>query len=170
MRTFSTLAFATAIIFSTFSLTHAGHIEVRFDEGAPKDRFSIINMSVCDHGPMNIKIDMAPSPYGLIFDVTASGAGVEVFQPLEFVRGEESLAKVPSVRDGDNALTLDLLNLSARQSVAFTIDVDDTVDKRQITVADEEISKAIVELSQGDFTSQVNFGQNAVAVVDMPDC
>jgi len=170
MRPFSTLAVATTIMSSIVSFTYAGQIEVRFDEGAPKDRFSIINMSACDHGPMSIKIDMAPSPYGLIFDVTASGAGVEVFQPLEVVRGEKSLANVPSVRDGDNALTLDLLNLSARQLVAFTIDVDDTVDKRQITVTDEEISKAIVELSQGDFTSRVHFGQNAVAVVEMPDC
>ena len=174
MHPVATSALASILLFSAAAVVATGaaaaEVKIRFDEGAPKDRFSITNMSACNFGPLKIKIDLAPSPYGLIFDVSASGAGVEVFQPLEIVQGRQNLASIPTIRDGDNAITLQLLKLDASQTVSFTIDIDDTVEARGITVADGEIAKARVELSQGDFTSGSDFGGNAIALVRAPDC
>jgi hypothetical protein len=51
-------------------------IGVRFIEGAPKDRF----------------------------DVTGTGAGIEMFQPFELVVGPEALATRPKVVDGERGI------------------------------------------------------------------
>ncbi|MEO1695473.1 MAG: aggregation factor core, partial [Pseudomonadota bacterium] len=48
-------------------------LEVRFDEGAPKDRFTVENTSGCAIGAAQITIDLSGSPFGLIFDTTGSG-------------------------------------------------------------------------------------------------
>ena len=60
-------------------------ITVRFDEGAPKDRFSITNQGACPLGEVAVTLDLGASAAGLIFDVTSLGAGVSVFQPLKWL-------------------------------------------------------------------------------------
>jgi hypothetical protein len=145
-------------------------IQVKFLEGAPKDRFVITNTGTCDLGASTVKIDLAGSPYGLIFDVTGNGAGVEVFQPLEFTNGADLLVNQPRVRDGDNSIVLQLKALQAKASVSFTIDVDDTAKKREITVSNSEFLGATARLETGAFVSQVGFGAGAVANVQRPGC
>lgn len=80
-------------------------VQVRFDEGAPKDRFTVTNIGGCALGPTAVTIDLEGSPYGLIFDVTDRGAGVEVFQPFEVSTGDKILKTRPQVRD-DNGPTV----------------------------------------------------------------
>ncbi len=68
------------------------NIEVDFYESAPKDRFVIKNTGKCLLQDLTLEIDLTKSAGRLIFDTTATGAGVEVFEPFEVTRGNISLA------------------------------------------------------------------------------
>ncbi|MGB3409214.1 MAG: aggregation factor core [Jannaschia sp.] len=136
---------------------------VTFDEGAPKDRFTLSHEGGCPLTGAVIIIDLEPAPAGLIFDVTGSGPGVAVFQPFEIVLGQ--LASPPQVKDGDQAIAL-TPRLAAGERLAFTIDVDDTVSTRGTIVSDAEIAGATVQV--GDVRGV--FGADAVARVPLPDC
>lgn len=142
----------TALTILALSTTPAmANIDVIFDEGAPKDRFTFTNTGACALGPATLLLDMTESTGGLIFDTTGNGAGVEVFQPYETVAGADVLGKVSPVTDGDNRIELTLTGLAPKQSVAFTIDVDDTLRKSslgQIRVTDAEIAGASVSLAR----------------------
>ncbi|MEL7212227.1 MAG: aggregation factor core [Pseudomonadota bacterium] len=145
-------------------------LEIRFDEGAPKDRFTLSQTGDCTLGASEITIDLGGSAAGLIFDVTGTGAGVEVFQPFELTAGADQIASSPVVRDGDSAVVLSVTELAPDQSVAFTIDVDDTLGARAITVSDAEIAGATVSVRQGDRLLQATFDETASAQIAMPDC
>lgn len=149
------------------ALPAVANVEVTFREGAPKDRFVIANTSTCAIGPVAITIDLSGSSAGLIFDVTNSGAGVEVFQPFVLVSGQSFVTDTPVVKDGDNTVTLSLSNLIKGQPVAFTVDVDDTAGAREITVSGSEIAGASISIAGG---ASGIFGSNAVALASVPDC
>jgi hypothetical protein len=145
-------------------------LEVNFIEGAPKDRFEFTNTSGCDLGPSKITVDMSESAAGLYFDTTSEGAGVEVFQPFELVSGEAAAIKVA---DGDTALTLALNGLAAGKTVAFTIDVDDTLRHGalgQTQVSRSEIAGTSVILMQGDTKSLGVIDNTSRGVVRVAGC
>ncbi|GIT90609.1 hypothetical protein JANAI62_10640 [Jannaschia pagri] len=119
---------------------------VTFRDGAPKDRFVLRHDGGCALERVEVIIDLSPAPAGLIFDITAQGAGVEVFQPFEIVSGADLLLRSPEVRDGDTSLVLALERLTPGAEVAFTIDVDDTLSSRGITVSGSEMAGAVVRL------------------------
>ncbi len=145
-------------------------LQVRFDEGAPKDRFTITNVGHCEVGPTALSIDLSGSPYGLIFDVSSAGAGVEVFQPFALTDGGNRLVTVPRVRDGDNKVTLDLKGLKPKEIVSFTIDVDDTANSREITVSNTEIAGAKIVAQTASETLEAAFQNDATATLGLPDC
>ncbi len=145
-------------------------IVVRFDEGAPKDRFEIRNTAACALNDATIIIDMTGSAGGLIFDVTATGAGVQVFQPFEVVTGRNALAELPAVKDGDRKVALRVDTLPSGGTIAFTIDVDDTKKQREITVAGSELQGASITVqSMGQKTTGV-FGAAPKLRVKSPAC
>ncbi len=145
-------------------------LTVQFDEGAPKDRFTLTNTSDCALPALDVTLDIGTAPAGLIFDVTASGAGVEVFQPFEVVAGADNLRETPAVLDGDNAVELRLSGLGPAQSVAFTIDVDDTGGAREITVDGSEIAGASFRISVAGQTLTGTFESNATARIALATC
>ena len=102
--------------------------------------------------------------------VERAGAGVEVFQPLEFVKGENALTDIPRVRDGDNLISLNVQRLAPGQEIAFTIDVDDTMGGREITVSDAEIKGAMVRFVSGSIQSEAAFDRRANALLKMSGC
>lgn len=153
----------------TTSAAHAD-VTVTFNEGAPKDRFTIANTSTCALDALTVQIDLGTSAAGLIFDTTGGGAGVEVFQPLELVSGAKHVKVMSPVKDGDNAVMFRLTDLGSATPVAFTVDIDDTIGQREITVSRSEIEGASVTVVYaGSITSGV-FGQNAIAQVPVADC
>lgn len=164
------LPLAAFIASSLLALPALADIEVSFREGAPKDRFTITNTGTCDLGPVDVTINLTGSSAGLVFDVTDQGAGVEVFQPFELVSGEDLLSSTPNVRDGDNALTLALSSLGQGQSVSFTIDVDDTIGAREITVSGAEITGAGVIVETTMAQASGTFGSNAIAIAPIRAC
>jgi len=145
-------------------------VQVRFVEGAPKDRFVIENVGTCAVQASTVRIDLADSTGRLVFDVTAAGAGVEVFQPLEFVQGSEALRALPSVVDGQDAIALEIAALAVGEEISFTIDVDDTIGQREITVTGSEIEGGTVSYLKGSETTSATFTKDAVAKVAIADC
>ncbi|MEM9437825.1 MAG: aggregation factor core [Pseudomonadota bacterium] len=146
------------------SITARADISVRFIESAPKDRFVIENVGACAEGALEIEIDLATAPVGLIFDTTASGAGVEVFQPFEVAAGGDVLAEAILPTDGDASVQLSLTGLAPGGSFAFTVDVDDTGERSdlgQIRVSDAEIAGASVSING----ETALFGGDAVALL-----
>ena len=160
-----------AIVFAVSATPALADIEVRFIEGAPKDRFTFTASStLCGAGPVAIDLNMEGSTGKLVFDVTESGAGVEVFQPLEIVSGSEVLVRASDVTDGDQRLTFDLVSLDPGETFAFTIDVDDTLGAREITVSGSEIAGARVSIQiDGELRSAV-LDETARATVKWPSC
>ncbi|MEM1377426.1 MAG: aggregation factor core [Pseudomonadota bacterium] len=145
-------------------------ISVRFIEGAPKDRFVITNDGACPVIGADIVIDLSGSASGLVFDVTSSGAGVEVFQPFELVSGKASVIGEPDVRDGQQAVTLSVSELAPTEQIAFTIDVDDTVGTREITVSGSEILGAKFSVTSATYEAEGKFNSGAVATALLNSC
>ena len=84
------------------------------------------------------------------FYTTATGAGVEVFQPFEVTKGNISLVSNVSVKDGDSKLALSIPSLPSGKKVSFTIDVDDTLpisELGKIRVSGSEIKNGMVIVS-----------------------
>jgi hypothetical protein len=152
------------------ALPAAADIAVRFIEGAPKDRFVITNPGRCALENAELVVDLGGSAAGLVFDVTASGAGVEVFQPFELESGAEALIGRPRVADGDTRLSVSIRRLEPGGRIAFTIDVDDTRSPRGITVSDSEIEGAVVRLTAGGASTSGRFTARAEAVVKTTPC
>ena len=149
-------------------LSAHAQIEVRFLEGAPKDTFVI--KSSCQISAGTLSLDMSTSAGGLIFDVTSAGAGVEVFQPLEFVLGQEWVKEIPQVRDGDQTLTLRLKALEAGAEIIFTIDMDDTLGGREITVSGSEIAGGLVAWMSAGVMAEAEFSTKATAALGPNIC
>ncbi|WP_299480677.1 aggregation factor core [uncultured Roseibium sp.] len=166
---FATLCASLCIGTLTASVAFAD-IAVRFDEGAPKDRFSFENVGSCTIGSSELTLDISGSASGLIFDTTGKGAGVEVYQPLEIVAGSASLTAVTPVADGDKTITLSIRELQPGDTIAFTIDVDDTAGQREITVSGSEIEgTALVHKADGR-TSSALISSNARALIETGSC
>ncbi len=163
----STLAITAILLLATPALAD---LQVAFDEGAPKDRFTFTNASACDITNQTITLDLAGSDAGLIFDVTAEGAGIEVFQPFEIVSGATNLRSTPTIKDGDTTASLQLSTLKPSASFAFTIDLDDTTSTRGITVSGSEIAGARVMLTGATGSTTATFGTNAKARLKLSDC
>lgn len=164
-----TLTIAAGVYACATSLAVAD-MAVKFDEGAPKDRFTFENNGACTIANAKVMLDLSGSKSGLIFDVTGKGAGVEVFQPLELVSGANALRGVPTVKDGDNQITLNISQLDAGKSISFTIDVDDTMGGREITVSGSEISGARVVFSQDRKSASGTFASNARTSIQLSAC
>lgn len=143
---------------------------VSFIEGAPKDRFVFELVGTCATGPASLEIDLAGSNAGLIFDVTSAGAGVEVFQPFELVAGAERVIGTSAVLDGAQDLSLDVSGLEPGSQVAFTIDVDDTIGAREITVSGAEITGAEARIVVDGQTYEGAFGPDARARISFASC
>ncbi len=159
---------ATLGLFAATSL-QAG-VQIRFIEGAPKDRFVLTNVGACAVEASTVKIDLSQSAGRLIFDVTEKGAGVEVFQPLEFVEGADALRQIPAVVDGQDAIELEIASLADGDKLSFTIDVDDTIGQREITVTGSEIEGATVSFTDEGETSTAAFSSEALVNLATKDC
>lgn len=159
-----------ALIATLAATTASADITVTFRDGAPKDRFTITQNAPCAIGPATLVLDLGTAPAGLIFDTTSTGAGVEVFQPFEWVSAPAGMDTTPQVGDGDTGLALDLPNLTPQLPLAFTIDLDDTTSTRQITVSGSEVAGAQVTLTTGGTTSVGTFDANGVATIATSAC
>ena len=149
-------------------LPFAAHadIVVTFFEGAPKDRFVLVNQG-CELADYSLQINLATAPSGLIFDVTDAGAGVEVFQPVEVVAGSVNMS---AVTDGDQAVNLEIRTFAINETIVISADLDDTQADGalgQIRVAGSEIAGATLMGSDGGLGI---FDDTASARLATPSC
>lgn len=172
LRPLSTLstALTQALALGCLPLPASADMAVRFIEGAPKDRFEITNRSTCAVTGADVTIDLKLSAAGLIFDITDQGAGVDVFQPFELVAGSDALSGRSQVKDGDREVTLSIRRLGAGETIAFTVDVDDTLGPRGITVSGSEIQGALVRVDLARTSQSGRFNAQSEARVKMPLC
>jgi len=151
-----------------------GNIDVTFVESAPKDRFVLTNTSQCSLNDLTVNLDLSNSAGKLIFDTTATGAGVEVFQPFEVRKGNLQLASSQKVKDGDSTLSLIIESIAANDSVSFTIDVDDTLTQSElgnIRVSGSEIKNASINVNiEGQQASAATFNNKGKALVALSSC
>ena len=117
-----------------------------------------------------MNIDLSPSAGQLVFDVAEAGVGVDVFQPLELVDGADALVQPPLVTDGQTFVTLEVATLASGSNISFTIDVDDTIGQREITVSGSEIEGTTVSYVSGAQTSTAVFSTDALANLPIADC
>jgi len=168
----SRYVFAAVLLTATSLSPTYADINVRFSEGAPKDRFSFKNDSACDLTDLSIEIDLSASSARLIFDTTGEGAGVEVFQPFEKVDGKFELAG--EVTDGEQQLTLQIERFAVGETISFTIDVDDTLTTSElgnIRVSSSEMqgSKVSLKASGGEVVSGT-FGADNTSTLEIDSC
>lgn len=149
----------------TLTTPAAADIAVRFLEGAPTDRFVFEAIGPCPVTEARLTVDLAGSSAGLIFDVTDAGQGVEVFQPFTLVAGSDLVTATTAVTDGDRALSLDVRTLQPGAQIAFTIDVDDTIGAREITVSGAEITGSEARLTVNGVVFSAPFGPDARALI-----
>jgi hypothetical protein len=157
---FSAFALATTPVFAD--------ITVRFQESAPKDRFVI--SSSCAISDMAMSIDLTGSAGSLIFDVTAEGAGVEVFQPVEVQAGQ---ASVPAVRDGDQVLAFNVSALPATADVIISADLDDVLPQSslgQIRVSGSELDGARIAIEFEGQRQEASFENGTNQVIFAHGC
>ena len=155
---------------ATLALPAFADINVRFMEGAPTDRFIFTAAGDCPLEGVRLTIDLSGSSAGLIFDTTPSGAGVEVFQPFVLVAGADMVTGTSGVVDGDQRLTLDVARLDPGAQIAFTIDVDDTIGAREITVSGAEITGAAAQLDIDGEVLTAPFNANAATQIVYNGC
>lgn len=171
MKISKAFGFAALILMSA-SFVHA-NVAVKFIEGAPKDRFVVTNTGQCLLQGLRVDIDLTNSTGGLIFDTTATGAGVEVFQPFEVTSGDITLNGDARVNDGDKELSIIISSIQPMASVSFTIDVDDTMrnsERGMIIVSGSEMEGGMVTVTQGSLANSGIFGRNSNAKVNMAFC
>lgn len=162
----------SALLLISASFVHAS-VTVKFLEGAPKDRFIVTNTGQCSLKAIQVDIDLTNTTGGLIFDTTASGAGVEVFQTFEVTSGDIKLNGKARVNDGDKMLSIFISNIQPRASASFTIDVDDTMassERGMIIISGTEIEGGVVTVMQGSLTSSGTFNRNSKATVNIASC
>lgn len=160
----------TAIILCLAGTAAQADISGTFRDGAPVDRFTFTANDGCLMGPANLTIDLSGSDAGLIFDVTGAGQGVEVFQPLVLVSGGQTVQSTSNLTDGDTMLALSLNGMPQGQPLAFTMDLDDTIGQREITVSGAEIAGATVTLAVGDQTATGTFDSRGNVTIVTADC
>lgn len=162
-----------AITLLTGSLSHAD-INIRFIEGAPKDTFVIVNEGACALSTFTVEFDLSSSAGKLIFDTTAAGAGVEVFQPFEVKSGNIKLTSGEEVVDGKDQLSIEIDSLEPQQSASFTIDVDDRLTNSnlgQIRVSNSEIRGAIARVNLKDAEpAEGIFNNRSRSSITLPNC
>jgi len=161
----------SALLFTAVAMSK---VEVRFIESAPKDSFVIMNHGDCDLQNFVFNVDLTKTRGQLIFDTTASGAGVEVFQPFESQDGDLTLVSGDVVSDGDKTLSVQGRLIPSKKKVSFTIDVDDTLknsELRQIRVTGAEMQDGAVSLSANNAEAvTANFDANNSALFTTTLC
>ena len=167
---------ASFLITLLFGLSHQAlaSLDIRFVESAPKDWFSVTNGSDCTLESLTLTIDLSASAGKLIFDTTAAGAGVEVFQPFELRDGEVQLVSGATVNDGERTLSVMITNLEPGLSASFTIDVDDTLPQSElgmIRVSGAEIAGGQARLTIGNSPEKNGtFNEKGQLSLALPQC
>lgn len=154
MRHFTLFSLVTALLVLTSNAS--ANMQIKFVESAPKDWFAVTNNSDCNLSNIKLTFDLTQSQGALIFDTTAAGAGVEVYQPFSVRSGNLELISGADVADGDKTLTILITDLKPTEVASFTIDVDDTLAKSElgnIRVSRSEIAGASVSLADSDNSS-----------------
>lgn len=96
-------------------------------EGAPVDRFEIVNLSPEGWSVERVLIDLGPSAGRLVVDALPGGEGFNVAQPFRAETGAAVLAPGQGVGDGDEAIALTFTAFPKAARFRFSLDLDDRI-------------------------------------------
>lgn len=140
---------SVAAFFLAKAPVQATELSLTFVESAPVDLLIVENQSDCDLHDFKMRIDLAPSAGGLLFDVSEGGAGASAYQPFELLEGHGAVRAFAQVEDGDRQALIEFNHLEARARVIFMIDLDNTLTQSafgQTIVDAPEIAGATVTI------------------------
>ncbi|MEM8598267.1 MAG: hypothetical protein AAGF76_17575, partial [Pseudomonadota bacterium] len=102
--------------------------EAAFTEGAPVDRFEIVDHSPEGWRVTEVVVDLGPSTGRLIVDAVPGGIGINVAQPFRPESGGPvRLAPGQEVADGAERIALSFEAFPVGARFGFTLDLDDRV-------------------------------------------
>ena len=151
---------------------------VRFVEGAPTDRFEIVNNSSDGWDVARLALALDGSAGALIFDTRGGGPGSSMWQPFMPAPADFDAAVPVEVGDGTRALTLEFAGFRPGAAFRFTIDVDDTLVRSELgpmRVTESEIegalAKAVFRAPDGEeMALDGHFGPDGIAIVSGLAC
>lgn len=150
---------------------------VEFNEAAPKDIFTIKNISN-EWTVKQLTLDLTSSRGRMLFDTEVGGTGLNVAQPFERRSGSATLSAAPNISDGDSTLELRFDAFGTGDDFQFTIDVDDTLPasaRGPTMISANEIEGTLVLATlQGNNGLIANgkgrFGPKNEAMIELPVC
>lgn len=162
-----------------FSVVASADIRVTYTDSSPTDHFVIKNVSGCLLNKGKVTIDFSTSIGRLVFDIDRNGWGGGFdndnsfggsYQPLTIVSGEQFVAQMTEVKDGDNRFELEFINFQHGDTIAFNVDVDDTAGHMHPSVSGLEIEGTSINVITPSIESDGAFDANAVAETDRTTC
>lgn len=150
---------------------------VEFNEAAPKDIFTIKNLSN-EWTVTQLTFDLTSSRGKMLFDTAVGGTGLNVAQPFERRSGTATLSAAPNISDGDNVLALRFDAFGPGDDFQFTIDVDDTLPagaRGPTMIGANEIEGTLVMATLRGANGLIangkgRFGPRNEAMIELPVC
>ena len=124
-----------------------------------------------DQDPVNLPMKPASTVLAVALGLAAVPAcadiGVRFIEGAPKDRFEITNLSAGAV-DGDRQVVLSIRRLAPGIRIAFTIDVDDTISPRGITVSGSEIEGAVLRVNVAGTTSSGRFSRQGEALVQRP--
>jgi len=142
-------------------------ITVRFQDGNPKDLFTIVNTG-CELAGAVMVIDLRGSRSGAVIDTEYGGVGTK--DPLD-VNVEAGDIRLPEIADGEQVLHIFIDLLPDGGEAVVSLDLDDTIDVRaepRVEVWGSDIAGAEVSISLEGVTTSATMDETARAKVPTP--
>ena len=160
------MRFGLSILMAALTVAPAAaDVTVQFVDASP-DRISFMLDGDCETGPATLSLDLTGSRAGLLIDMIGGGS----IRTIEVISGAELVTRAPVAAHGDTAIDLDVMALVPSETVAFTIDLDDTASVRSGLVRDWEIEGVIASITVGASTVSAEMGRNGRAVIPFSAC
>lgn len=144
----------------------AADVEVQFF-GYNGDNFIIANTDACPLIDSTIEIDLSPTAGGVFFDVSAAPPGYQRPRPFEITFGEDFLAEVPKVKDGDTSVLLKVKHLPPESIIRFSVDTDFEKLGSGASVYTSHVEGGLIRISDAD---AVTFDEDGFALVPGGGC
>ena len=140
-------------------------VSIRYVDAAP-DRFSFTLDGACPLGPATFRIDLTGSRAGLLIDMSGGGSVRE----LTVVSGAERVTALPQPQDGATEFEIELSEMVPGETIAVTIDLDDTRSARPTIIRGWEIEGVRAEISAAGASASAEFAASGVAVLPFSPC
>lgn len=154
---------AGAVVAGLAAAPAGADITVRFVDASP-DQITFTLAGICETGPAVLALDLTGSPAGLLIDMTGGVRRVEV------IAGAQWVTSLPQPQHGDTSVTLEVSALVPGETIALSIDIDDTRSARPGIVRDWEIEGMAAQVTVAGATVTGTLDRRGLAVIPFSAC